>query len=119
MGTNDGIDVLSTFTDIELIEELSSRHDRLIVIKPELKNPQFLKIYCSTPCKSDVSAPYELYTALAMLNDAVMGIIKDCFSNKQNFAGGEGDDGNENESENENDNDDDDILGGGENWKLG
>lgn len=83
--------VLSTHTDLELLEELSSRHGKFIAIRPEVKDPQVLKVFCNTPCITGDSAPYELYTALNMLDDAAKAIIKDCFNNKQNFVKGEDD----------------------------
>lgn len=102
---------LSTFTDLELFKELASRHDKFIAIKPERKDPRFLKVFCNTHCEVGINAPYELYTALDMLSDAAKGIIRDCFDNKQNFIEDDyGGPGNPDDGDNPDDTSED--------WKL-
>ena len=102
--SDDNIDLVN-FTDLELIEELSSRHSNFIVIKPDRKNEDRLKIFCTTD--RGEGAPYELHAAINMLHTAVHAITDDCFNNKQNFMS---------DDDNDDDIDDSDSL---ENWKIG
>ena len=69
--------MLETYTDRELIKELSSRHDKILVIRPDIKNTSRLKVYCNTV--NDIDAPYTLIDATEMLQDAQIAIITDCF----------------------------------------
>lgn len=68
---------LDTKTDRELIDELSSRYDKLIVIRPDRKKENKVLVFCNT--KNDMDVPYTLIEATEMLQDAHIGLITDCF----------------------------------------
>ena len=65
---------METRTDTELIEELASRHDELIVIRPKASNmagEDKLMIFCQTNENG-----YELTEAARLLHDALIGLIE-------------------------------------------
>lgn len=68
---------METVTDAELIEELASRHDELIVIRPDRKDDNSTIVFCKTKI---VDQSYDLYEALELLHGASMGIMRDCLT---------------------------------------
>ena len=70
---------METRTDTELIEELASRHDELIVIRPHACNKaghmDELKTFCKTRTPD---GSYDLYEAVEMLHAAEIGFMRNC-----------------------------------------
>ncbi len=70
---------METLTDNELIDELASRHNELIVIRPHACNKaghmDELKTFCKTKTPD---GSYDLYEAIEMLHAAEIGFIRDC-----------------------------------------
>ena len=79
------MDDIQLFTEDELIKELSSRHNRLLVIRPGKKDISILNIYCKTEIPSGGDAPNELFIALGMIYDSINTLIRDSFCNIENF----------------------------------
>ncbi len=71
--------MIDTHSDKELIGELASRHDELIVIRPRASNAKGSKdrivIFCKTKTADN---SYDLYEATELLNDAQVGLMRDC-----------------------------------------
>ncbi len=66
--------MIHTLTDKELIGELASRHNELIVIRPKASNmagEDKLLIFCQTNKDG-----YELTEAARLLHDALIGLIE-------------------------------------------
>ncbi len=66
---------MESLTDKELIEELASRHDELIVIRPKVTNVKTdikLVVFCKT--KED---GYDIFVAVELLHDAQVGLMTD------------------------------------------
>lgn len=73
---------METKTDTELIEELSSRHDELIVIRPTASNiagaDTKLKVFCKTKTED---GGYDIMQAVSLLHDAQVGLLQECLVN--------------------------------------
>ena len=70
---------METKTDTELIDELASRHDELIVIRPKasnMANKVELVVFCKT--KTTPDGLYDLFEAIELIHDAEVGLIRDC-----------------------------------------
>lgn len=68
--------MMETKTDTELIEELASRHDELIVIRPKasnIANEDKLIVFCKTNVED---GGYDIVQAAELLHDGLMGLIK-------------------------------------------
>ncbi len=63
-------------TDRELIDELALRHDRLIVIRPRREDDEKIIVYAKTDADDGT---YDLLEATGMLQDALLGLMNDCF----------------------------------------
>ena len=71
---------METRTDTELIEELASRHDELIVIRPKASNvagEDKLMIFCQTNENG-----YEIVEAAKLLHDALVGLMENSLVEK-------------------------------------
>ena len=70
---------METLTDNELIDELASRHNELIVIRPHACNKagrmDELKTFCKTKTPN---GSYDLYEAIEMLHAAEIGFMRAC-----------------------------------------
>ena len=67
--------MLETITDKELIGELASRHNELIVIRPKATNKKTdveLVVFCKT--KED---GYDIFDAMGLMHDAEIGLMGD------------------------------------------
>jgi len=62
-------------TDVELIEELAKRHDRLIVIRPRREDDEKITVFAKTECEDGT---YDLFEATGMLQDAQLGLLNAC-----------------------------------------
>ncbi len=74
---------MNTQTDTELITELASRHDELVVVRPRNSNMKGSKdqimVFCKT--KSTPDGSYDLYEAIELLYEAQVGLMRDCIVN--------------------------------------
>ncbi len=74
---------METKTDTELIVELASRHDELVVIRPcacnRVDSKDKLRVFCKT--KSTPDGSYDLYEAIELLHEAQVGLVRDCIVN--------------------------------------
>ncbi len=74
---------METRTDTELIDELASRHDELIVIRPHACNKAGHTDELKTFCKTKTSdGSYDLYEAIEMLHAAEIGFMHNCIINE-------------------------------------
>ncbi len=67
---------METRTDTELIEELASRHEELIVIRPKasnMVNRDKLVIFCKTNVED---GGYDIMQASELLHDALRGLME-------------------------------------------
>ena len=71
--------MIDTQSDKELIDELASRHNELIVIRPHACNKaghmDELKTFCKTKTPD---GSYDLYEAIEMLHAAEIGFMRAC-----------------------------------------
>ncbi len=76
---------METKTDCELIHELASRHDELIVIRPNASNKascsEQINIFCKTKTTHD--GWYDLDEAVQLLHEGTVGLIHNCISLKE------------------------------------
>ena len=73
---------LDTVTDRELIDELASRHDELIVIWPKVSNianGDKLMVFCKT---NGEDYRYDIMQASELLHDALRGLMEDLLVKK-------------------------------------
>ncbi len=74
---------MDTVSDTVLIQELASRHNELIIIRPKASNrkgsDEKLVVFCKT--KSTPDGCYDLYEAMDLLHEAQVGLIRDCIVN--------------------------------------
>lgn len=68
---------LETYTDKELIKELATRHNDLIVIRPNRKKDDKLKVFTRTRICEGGEHSYDVLEAVQLLHDAQIGIMKD------------------------------------------
>lgn len=71
-------EVLESATDKELIEELASRHEDLLVVRPKATNRKDdaeLVVYCKTK-----GGHYDIFDALDLIHDATIGLMRDCMT---------------------------------------
>lgn len=70
---------LETFTDMELLDEMSRRYDKFVAIRPARRVKGRTVIYCRTS-ELKGEAPFELISALNLIYNAQIGLIKNCFT---------------------------------------